>query len=159
MRVVRVLGMLAVTIPTPAAMAQELEVEPWVVEECFETGRDQGRSLPPCVGAAAARCQNRPGGGTTLGISQCLMAETGAWAGLMQTALARKSQTLSQKDPGLAQALAATQAAWAAYREAECGLQYRVWIEGSIRTIVAGNCHLRKTAARALEVNMLGDLE
>ena len=141
------------------AMAQELEIEPWVVTACFETGRDQGQSLPPCVGDAAARCQNRPGGGTTLGISQCLMAETGAWAGLMQTALERKSQALSQKDPGLAEALAATQAAWAAYRDAECGLQYRVWIEGSIRTIVAGQCQLRKTAARALQVDMLGDMK
>lgn len=144
---------------TSGAAAQEVPIDRGLVKACFDTGRAGPYALPPCVGDAAALCQQRSGGDTTLGIAECLMAETGVWSASMNAALERKMEELSQQEPGLSQALAETQAAWAAYRDAECGLQYRIWAGGSIRTIVAGHCHMHKTAARALEVDMLGEME
>jgi len=141
------------------AAAQDVTIDRGMVEACFGTGRAAFETRPDCIGDAAARCQARPGGETTLGIAECLTAETGVWAGLMSAALERKTQDFEQQAAGLPQALAKAQAAWAAYRDAECGLRYQVWIEGSIRTIIAGQCHLQKTAARALEVDMLGEME
>ncbi|WP_297774769.1 lysozyme inhibitor LprI family protein [uncultured Roseovarius sp.] len=111
------------------------------------------------MGDAAARCQERPGGDTTLGISECLMAETGVWAALMQEAYDQKLDTLRETDQSLPEALRQSQEAWAAYRDAACGLQYQIWLQGSIRVIIAGNCHLRKTAARAHELSGLGELD
>jgi len=153
----RVLACLLVL--ASGAAAQDVPIDRGAVAACFDTGRAARDTAPACVGEAAVRCQDRAGGTTTLGIAECLMAETGVWEDLMHDALARKSQDLAQRAPGLAPALAEAQAAWAAYREAACGLQYRIWSEGSIRTIVAGNCHLRMTAARALDVDMLGEME
>ena len=141
------------------ASAQEVPVDRETVEACFETGRAEAGGLPSCVGDAAARCQERPGGGTTLGISNCLMAETGVWAALMQEAYDQKLDTLRETDESLPEALRQSQEAWATYRDAACGLQYSIWLEGSIRVIIAGNCHLRKTAGRALELSGLGELD
>jgi uncharacterized protein YecT (DUF1311 family) len=152
-------GLIAALMLAGAASAQDVQIDRGIVGACFDTGRAARDSRPACVGDAAEHCQARPGGDTTLGIAECLMAETGVWGEVMQVALERKMQEFSQQDPSLSQALAETQAAWAAYRDAECGLQYRLWMDGSIRTIIAGHCHLQKTVARALELDMLGEME
>lgn len=153
MRFVLALGVLAT-----AAGAQEVSVDAALVRACH-AGAALGETRPSCVGAAAAACQALPGGDTTLGISECLMAETAVWAGLMQAAYDRQVERLGQSDPSLPESLRNSQAAWMAYRDAECGLRYHVWLDGSIRVIIAGNCHLEKTAARAQELRDLGAME
>jgi len=149
MRAIAVLICLA-----SGASAQDVPIDRDTVEACFEAGTPSF-----CVGDAAADCQGRPGGDTTLGISECLMAETGVWAALMQEAYDRKVQSLGEIESSLPEALRTSQDAWVAYREAECGLQYRIWSQGSIRVIIAGTCDLQKTAARALELSELGRLD
>ena len=52
----------------------------------------------------------------------------------------------------LARQLRDAQRAWIAFRDADCGLVYAIWAGGSIRIIVAGNCHLDKTARRSIEL-------
>ena len=141
-----------------AATAQQAEVDAELVRDCFAEARADG-GVPSCAGDAADACRVRPGGGTTLGISQCLMAETQVWVGLMNAAIARQAEAFGRDRPELVAELHAVQDAWVAYRDAECGLRYAIWVGGSIRTIVAGSCHLRKTAARALELRDLGSME
>lgn len=113
----------------------------------------------PCVGDAARACQALPGGDTTLGITECLMAETRVWEEVMLAEYERQAGELAALPGELSAQLAATQTAWRSYRDAECGLRYALWIDGSIRTIVAADCHLRKTAARAQELRDLGAME
>lgn len=129
-----------------------------LVRACH-AGAALGEPYAPCVGDAARACQALPGGDTTLGITECLMAETRLWEEVMQAEYARQAEELAALPGELPAQLAATQAAWRSYRDAECGLRYAYWIDGSIRTIVAGDCHLRKTAARAQELRDLGAME
>lgn len=160
MRAALVLTMLAAgATGTAGAMAQELSVDRATVEACFQSGREDATALPGCVGEAAAQCQTRPGGATTLGIGECLAAETVVWSGLMTQAYDDAIARLGPSDARLTSALEESQAAWVAYRAADCGLQYVVWMEGSIRTVVAGTCHLKKTAARAFDLLNLGDMK
>jgi uncharacterized protein YecT (DUF1311 family) len=141
------------------AMAQERSVDRETVAAWFDSGRAGAADLPACVGEAAARCQAQPGGDTTLGMAECLTAEAQAWQGLLEESLTAKARELGQINPELEAQLTEAQSAWEAYRDAECGLRYAVWIAGSIRTIIAADCHLQKTAARALEVARLGEME
>lgn len=129
-----------------------------LVRACH-AGAGLGETRPPCIGTAATACQALPGGDTTLGIAECLMAETAAWAELMQAAYDRQAEALGGRDRALVAQLANAQEAWGAYRDAECGLRYGYWIEGSIRTIMAAACHLEKTAARTKELRDLGAME
>ncbi len=129
------------------------------VRACLEAA-PRGEGAPGCAGDAARACQALPGGQTTLGITECLMAETRAWEALMAEALERQAGALGREGDGaLAGQLHETQRHWAAYKDAECGLRYAIWIAGSIRMIIAGDCHLQKTAARALELHHLGSME
>jgi len=45
-----------------------------------------------------------------------------------------------------------SQKRWLSYRESECSAVYQMWIEGSIRVIVAGNCRLNMTKKRTHEI-------
>ena len=45
-----------------------------------------------------------------------------------------------------------SQKKWLSYRESECSAVYQMWIEGSIRVIVAGNCRLDMTKKRTHEI-------
>lgn len=149
---------LALVVLATAADAQEVSVDAALVRACH-AGAGFGETRPSCVGAAAAACQALPGGDTTLGIAECLMAETSVWAELMQAAYDRQAESLAQSDPSLPESLRKSQAAWTAYRDAQCGLLYHIWLDGSIRVTIAGQCHLEKTAARAQELRGLGAME
>lgn len=140
------------------AFGQGMVVDESAVRACYAESR-LGEAAPPCVGAAANACQALPGGETTLGITECLMAETAVWAGLMQASYAKLAEMLGKEERNLEVQLAAVQDAWTAYREAECGLRYGYWIEGSIRTVIAAACHLEKTAVRVQELDRLGVME
>lgn len=140
--------------------AQEPLIGPAPVRACLEAARPHDRGAPACAGAAARACQQRPGGDTTLGITDCLMAETAIWDDLMQAELARQTAILrAAGGDGLVAQLTASQHAWAAYRDAQCGLVYGIWRDGSIRTIMAGECQLSITARRAVELRHLGGME
>jgi uncharacterized protein YecT (DUF1311 family) len=149
---------LVLTFLAGSSVAQELLVDEAIVKAC-QTEAELGEIQPSCVGAAATACQALPGGETTLGITECLMAETAVWADLMQESYARQAEALGKEERNLEAQMAVAQKAWSAYREAECGLRYSYWIEGSIRTIIAAACHLEKTAARAQELRSLGVME
>lgn len=148
----------ALAVTSGPAVAQDLHLDPATVQACLDATRPVDR-LPACAGKAARECQARPDGDTTLGITECLMAETAVWGDLMRAALAEQAETLGRNDPKLVPQLDATQTAWAAYRDAQCGLIYGIWIDGSIRTIMAADCQLVMTAQRAVDLRHLGAME
>lgn len=148
---------VALGITSGPVGAQETNVAPATVRACLDATRPVDRGPPACAGQAARECQERPGGDTTLGITECLMAETAVWDTLMQAALARQQGTLGT--PALVAQLTAAQTAWATYRDTQCGLIYGIWIDGSIRTIMAADCQLVMTAQRAVELHHLGGME
>lgn len=149
---------LALVFAASTAHGQEMFVDESAVRACYAEVR-LGDAVPTCVGAAAKACHKLPGGETTLGITECLMAETSVWAELMQVAYAKQFEALGNEGRALETQLAAAQDAWALYRDAECGLRYGYWIDGSIRTVIAAACRLDKTAARVQELGNLGVME
>lgn len=148
---------LALALMAAPAFAQEPQVDPATVRACFDDARG---TTPDCIGEAAAACQAQPGGETTLGISACLQGEAQAWDDLLNAQYKGvRARLLEQGGTDLADQLLDAQRAWIAFREADCSLVYAIWAEGSIRTVMASDCYLHKTAQRALELRDMGSME
>jgi uncharacterized protein YecT (DUF1311 family) len=98
-------------------------------------------------GGSAPAVSRSPDAATTLEINQCLMAFAGR-------ADARRSEYLAavleeRKDrPDLVESIRASDAAFIAYRDAECGSVYQDWIDGSIRGAMAATCRIDMTDER-----------
>lgn len=142
---------IAAMLPLWAAAQQDGFVLPeGVVRACFEdASRD---SLDPdCIGVAARQCQKAPGGSTTLGIAQCLMAEHAEWDSILNEQYKRMRDHYAS-DQTATDSLRAAQRAWITFRDAECAFQYDRYGGGSMRTIASAGCQMGMTARRALEL-------
>ncbi|MFP7570808.1 lysozyme inhibitor LprI family protein [Marivita sp. S2033] len=139
-------------------LAQELGVDRTYVRGCF-AATEVGEIYPSCLGQAATACQALPGGSTTIGISECIQAETVEWDAVLNEEYKATQSALADMDrqgviAGMVRtdALRDAQRAWIAFRDADCGARYAIWQDGTLRTIVGANCHLTMTAQRALEL-------
>lgn len=151
------LSIVAALICATPALAQEPSVDTDAVRACFDGAKD---THPACIGEAAAACQGQPGGDTTLGISACLQGEAQVWDDIAKSQYkAARARLLEQGGTELANKLLDAQSAWGQYRDADCGLLYEIWKDGTIRTVVASQCYLERTAQRALELRDLGRME
>lgn len=154
----RGLMMAALLCVPQVGTAQEFTIDQQIVRDCFEN-TEIGALYPLCLGQASNQCQEQPGGSTTIGISECIQAETAMWDVILNeeykwTQMANEaadeqglSQVLDRSD-----ALRDAQRAWIAFRDADCTARYAMWQDGTIRTIVGANCHLTMTAQRAIEL-------
>lgn len=137
--------------------ADHLGVDESAVRACH-TSTPIGAIYPDCLGQASDRCQLQDGGGTTLGIATCISAETAVWDAILNEeyqALRAAFEGLNGGVGGatsdeLLIALRDAQRAWIAFRDADCGLRYTLYLGGTIRSIVGANCHMTMTARRAL---------
>lgn len=142
-----------------AGFAQSLSIDPASVTACHDA-TPIGETSPACLGAAANACQLLDGGGTTLGITECIIAEKVAWDDLLNTNyqalrdLFRGQEAIGQDLSGeeLNLRLRDAQRAWIAFRDADCSFRYDMYRGGTIRNIVGANCSLVMTAQRALEL-------
>ncbi|MDB6177863.1 lysozyme inhibitor LprI family protein [Paracoccus sp. Z330] len=136
------------------ASAQELAVEPTIVDACFAATETRDVD-PPCIGRAAEACQNdAPEGHTTLGTSQCLMGERDVWDALLNREYAALRNSLGETNPS-AESLLQAQRAWIAFRDADCRYAYDRWHGGSMRVIASADCQMRHTARRTFELRDL----
>lgn len=149
----RFVGALGVAIFMAAGPVTAQQASAVWVEDCF-ANTPIGEVAPQCLGRAAGACQDA-GNDTTLGIGMCIQSETAAWDAILnreyQSVRAAFQGRAAQGVP-LPDLLRDAQRAWIAYRDAECGLAYARWADGSIRTIVGANCMMVMTAQRALEL-------
>ncbi|RKF14988.1 DUF1311 domain-containing protein [Roseovarius spongiae] len=146
-------GLAGLAMMAGAAVAQDAPPIDTVAVRACMAQTPLGVVQPDCIGRASNACQARPGGDTTIGITECIMAETQVWdAMLNEEYKAVRRMFRSEGGEGLTVALRDAQRAWIAFRDAECGLAYSRWAGGSIRTIVAANCQLGMTAQRTLEL-------
>ncbi len=133
------------------AMAQDVILDSGTVDACLAS-TPTGAIDPSCLGEASNACQKATQGGeTTIGISECIQAETRAWDVLLNREYKATRQAHAGDQVVLDQLLAA-QRAWIAFRDAECALAYALWRDGSIRVIVAANCMMVQTARRTIEL-------
>ncbi len=151
--------MVAVLVCTAqVAAAQELSVDTQIVRQCFEN-TEIGALYPPCLGQASGQCQDQPGGSTTIGITECILAETAEWDAILNEEYRATQQANEAADTGgqssvmdRSDALRDAQRAWIAFRDADCGARYAMWQDGTIRTIVGANCQMTMTAQRAIDL-------
>ena len=138
--------------------AQELRIDPQIVRSCFAT-TEIGAMYPPCLGQASGQCQTQPGGSTTIGITDCILAETREWDSILNEQYQATQAHAAEMDAAVpssmmdrSDALRDAQRAWIAFRDADCGARYAMWQDGTIRTIVGANCRMTMTAQRAIEL-------
>ena len=140
------------------APAQDFAIDKSIVRDCFDTTQI-GAMYPPCLGQAAGQCQDLPDGSTTIGIAQCIQAETAEWDAILNEEYKATQAVNAEADAAgystvmdRTDALRDAQRAWIAFRDADCAARYAMWQDGTIRTIVGANCHLTMTAGRAIEL-------
>lgn len=158
---------IASLVVVPAfASAQEFTVDPQAVRSCF-ANTDIGAIYPPCLGQASGQCQEHTGGSSTMAIVECIQAETHIWDDILNEEYqATQAYNAEQDGAGNSQVLDRTDAlrdaqrAWIAFRDADCAARYAIWQDGTIRSIVAANCHLTMTASRAVDLrDMRGGMQ
>lgn len=148
----RVLFALAFCATAAHAQSGTAEVDAGVTAACFASA-PRGATDPQCLGVAAQACMQQPGGFSTLGMSACTEAETALWDGYLNAEYkARMAQVTQDQKTALRDA----QRAWIAFRDADCRLQYQMFIEGTLRSNVYTGCMLSHTATRALALRDLG---
>jgi uncharacterized protein YecT (DUF1311 family) len=154
---------LALAFMTSAASAQDEAPVSTVeipLQECLEvvhgmqadpdaTERPGGRE---CIGIGSEACQAQPGGDTTLGTTQCNVAEQEFWDGLRIYYVETLEADL---EPEVFASLQAAQQAFEQWRDAKCAFTYDLWKDGTISQIVHSSCRLQASAEWALE---LGDV-
>jgi uncharacterized protein YecT (DUF1311 family) len=143
------LVLLAVLLALPAtAQERDAKADARTIARCLDrAGPDDSRT---CIGRISEDCQSQPGGQSTLGMSQCNVAEAEAWDRLLNDTY-RKLVTAA-KQGGYEADLRKAQRAWVAFRDSDCALAYAVWGDGSMRQIAGSACQLDRTATRVLEL-------
>lgn len=129
------------------------------IEACFER-TPPSVNYPSCAFDEANACQGRPGGSTTLGMVECLNAETAVRDKLLNREYAVVRQIYSGRDQsvsgteweGAEEALVAAQRAWLGFRDADCKRAYMSHQGGSIRNISHARCMLEKTVERVFDL-------
>lgn len=154
---VRIAGFVLLSFGFASSVQADVPfVDEAVVEACFASA--DGRASPICVGNAANACQAQLETIKTLDIVACNQLETQVWDQLMARELKTTHTFLEDTaapDAPILEALDDAQAAWVAFRDAECLLSYTIYWDGSIRNIVASSCHMRMTAERSVALRDL----
>ena len=155
-------------IAASAAIADDsppLTIDETVVERCLSD--TPPTEQPTCVGDASNACQESCYGGTSLGIAECLAAERKVWERLLARELAATREVYEEEDKASAEhedwldltdGIDASQAAWAAYVNAECALQYRLYQQGSIRNAMLSVCKLHFIVERVFSLRNMREL-
>lgn len=113
----------------------------------------QGReALERCKGIVVAACRREPENlDSTMGLVLCNDREATEWQGILEAQIARVSERQSNR----AEELAAAQAAWEAWRDAECAFHRADAEGGSGEQVVQVACILDLTANRVIAFTTL----
>lgn len=131
--------------------AQQFGVDVGIVQNCLHA-TPVGETAPRCLGQAANVCQQQPGADNSYGITQCIQAESTQWDVLLNVEYKATRAAFRAQDASFADALLQAQRAWIAYRDAECGMRYTIYHDGTLRGIVHANCVMVMTAQRTVEL-------
>lgn len=126
------------------------------IDACLaEQNRPEGDERA-CLGLTIGVCLSFAINETTQGSIRCAAGELGAWEAVMADALAAAE---AKADDGARAAIDRSQAAWAAYRDAACGVWGEVFRGGSLARQIAADCRRDATGRRAIELrDLLGAL-
>lgn len=149
LRVVVVMA-LAVLACTPVRADEFESFNPAPLDACIAAAANDRAALRACLGAGARPCIEAEGG-VTHGYVLCWSSEADAWRARMTGASAYLANYVSYRDP---QRLAAANAAWEAWAQAEC--EYWAYEEGGGvgEQVDRVECLAEVTAERAIDLIM-----
>jgi uncharacterized protein YecT (DUF1311 family) len=143
-RTLAVLALMAASC-APAAPPGAAGQQQTSIEACVAAATTR-EALWQCKGVLANPCMSEPDGQTTVGMIECQSREGDAWQALLDAHVAR----LNADDSSRSDELAAANAAWEAWREAECIYQASEAEGGSLAGVIATGCHADVTADRVI---------
>lgn len=123
--------------------------------------KEVGEYMDECIGVVSNACTAaEPGGDTRPVMAECQLAEAAAWQDVMEAEYARGLAWAEAKDAErplpdgrrLAPELAAAQAAWQSFFEAECRFNATQWAHDALDANVAANCRVDLIAERAIRL-------
>ena len=140
---------LAILLAAPAIADSLVEK----IDACLgQIGTPEDHS-EQCIGIHAQPCMADPANQGTEGMVDCLSAETTAW----EEILLRDYDTLQPLlDPEQIKALATAEAAWEAFRNADCSFP-GVFLRSAEARPWAADCFMQSTARRAMTIRGLLD--
>jgi uncharacterized protein YecT (DUF1311 family) len=106
------------------------------------------------VGSAPASAGARtlcPGAKTTIEMNDCVSAEIEAAEDELQRYLVEARRAVGDR-PNVLAALDRSQAAWGAFRDADCAAVYELHVDGTLRGVIGGGCRLGSTRRRTYEL-------
>jgi len=151
--VVAALAFAAIAQCAPVRADPFESYNPDLIGGCVAAAGTDEAALRACYGAGASPCIAADGS-TTNSYILCWSHEAGTWRELIQRAMTERNARYSYRDP---QRLAAADAAWEAWAEAEC--EYWAWEEGGgVGEIVdRAECRARVNADRAIALIRAAD--
>lgn len=131
---------------SPRAEADSIAAQPEVLRACVAAAGTTADTLQQCVGASARPCIVAEHGGVMAEVL-CWSAEADTWREIIADATQQLQRLHPYRDPAR---LAAANAAWEEWAEAECN--YWAWEEGggSGEQVDRVRCHARVSADRAI---------
>lgn len=158
---------LMVGLTSPSA-AQDVEKE--MFEGLFDACLSDAHSaadLENCKGQVAELCMEEvEGGQSTLGMSACHLVEAQLWQDVLandwgghlawaEAADERERDFSGEQFANHRTQLVASQDAWVAFRDADCGLAVAIFGSGSVRHVIGTACRAERTADRVIALRSL----
>ncbi|MDT1061643.1 lysozyme inhibitor LprI family protein [Paracoccus sp. CPCC 101403] len=156
---------LALLLATPA-VADEPAYDPNILTACLDrTAGDTGNARV-CIGEASTACMAKPGGDTTVGMGNCLAAETKDWDALLNREYTRLLKRAEEADADLvklgsaadpaAPVLKQSQRDWIAFRDSSCRYEAVRFQGGTAGGPASANCMMQLTGEQALRLRDMG---
>ena len=144
-----------------AAQDAAPKFDPQVLDTClFDT---QVEDHENCIGVAADQCMQGEGGGSTVGMTQCLGEELKIWDAKLNETYGDLLATTEKADGDASDADAESdsrapllkdmQRKWIAYRDAACAFDRSQWSGGTGAGPAGVQCSLSMTAKQALRLD------
>lgn len=140
-----------------SAAADESRPEPEderALLRCIHKAGIKEPALRACIGVAARKCEARPGGETTVGLTICYRQESTIWDDLLNSHYRDLGDSLTVTGKGI---LTDVQRAWIEWSKAKCQLPFALFEDGSMARPASAACHLNATATRAIELRIALD--
>ncbi len=141
---IRALFALALAAPSPAAAETLVER----IDACVAELGAYGDHVEQCLGLHAQPCMEEEENFTTVGMVGCMATEAEAWETIMAREVRRLLPRLDEEQKA---ALQEAQAAWSAFRDADCAFP-QVLVRGTLAQPWSADCVMQHTARRAMEI-------
>ncbi|WP_134726135.1 lysozyme inhibitor LprI family protein [Paracoccus luteus] len=153
---------LTLLLASPALAQNGPPYDGKLLSSCLEGAGDNPRV---CIGKASDACMAGPGGDTTVGMVECLSAESKAWDNLLNASYGKALTAAKAADAELMQLGSAAEPAapvlqqaqrdWIAFRDASCRYASLQFQGGTAGGPAAAGCMMELTADQALRLGAM----